>query len=207
MQLEELKILWEASSQADPEPRLDQAEIRKMLHARSDSALQRINRGIWVEVSLSIVLVIMVAALAERLPGRANIWYGVSLMILVLSGGFYWMKYRAINPSGIAPLDLKTSLNQSVRSMEFYMMIYQATITTLMPTVGAAGVLFGFYHGGESRGASFSQVPGTVWIGVAGIALIFGWGAAKLGKRYVYALYGEHVEELKACLMELNPED
>lgn len=204
MNLEELKHIWQAQSQAlGREENLPEAALRAMLQQRSHSALDKINRSILLEV----VLVLLIGAGGFWLFGIHRYHSGgLALMALTVAGSllFYYYKYRLLNRDELSAGDLKYALSALVRRMQGFMRGYQLVIWFGIPVIAIIGLLAGAAAGAAERHESLSTLSSRAWLllGVAGIAYIP--LAILFSRWYLRRLYGIHFEELASCLAELE---
>ncbi|MEO1448865.1 MAG: hypothetical protein AAFV07_05015 [Bacteroidota bacterium] len=204
MELDELKYLWQtALDPEEEEETLSPEEIQGLIKGRSLSALGKVNRNIWIESVLVILLGIVWAwfVFSEPDPSPVDIW---TLAFFVLGSlVFYFFKYRSLNRKTLQSGNLRESLTYTVRSLGQFMNIYYYVFLPFIPLVSGAGILYGFKEGAQANGDSMATIPLKVWgilFVVMAIYMVLGYFAMKW---YVHRLYGQHYQELSACLDEL----
>jgi hypothetical protein len=203
MNLEDLKSVWkEPETQSES---FEEERLRTLLRKRSRSAISRINRSIWIEAGL--VLLILLVFLVSLFPYETFLVRFQTAWVVVLSVAslvYYWYKFRILNRKGMEALPLHDYLREMVRRMQRFMRIYDFIIVILMPLFLISGFIAGFVTGVKDAGSSLQSVSIGGWAMV--IALLAGMSAVVIGmgKGYIWLMYGRYFSDLKKCLAELE---
>ena len=202
MQLDELKILWKADSEPDP---FDRDTLRQMLKNRSNSAIAKIRKNIWMEIILLVVMA--VGALAwfafRSLPVHWIEWVLFALLFPT-NGLLYWYKVKVFVQRDEVSQDLVHSLDSYIQKLDAYLSMYKWVMQFLIPLLSIVGILYGFTFALVEDGKGFEDLPWPVFLILAVVTVIYIFMAMRFTKWYIRKLYGNHLEELKTVREELN---
>ncbi|NJO00448.1 MAG: hypothetical protein HC880_01080 [Bacteroidia bacterium] len=130
---------------------------------------------------------------------------GFVLLICLVMGGYYVMKYIRVNSIAINPNNLKTSLEQLISVMQTFIRIYFYGSIILTPISFLSGFIYGYTKAGEPE--NFAHLTQLWFLGIAVLAAgFFTLLMYPFIKWYTHKLYGNYVDKLKICLRELTDE-
>lgn len=206
MNLEELKYIWqEHSDDVSETMQVNAAEIHSMLHARSTSALEKINRNMMIDMGAFVLITL--AGIAWGLYSNTTFTHFEILVLCLFMLGsifFYWRKFRALNRISITSGNLRASLSEITRTLDFYAKLYMYLVVYAVPVLGAGGVFYGFYKGSQEDGRTLSDVTPAVWTLLVVVMILYAAFAVAASRWYVNKMFGVHYQELKSCLRELE---
>ncbi|MEZ4772825.1 MAG: hypothetical protein R3D00_06535 [Bacteroidia bacterium] len=206
MNLEELKYIWqEHADDVSETMQVNASEIHAMLHARSKSALDKINRNMMID--LGGFVLITLGGIAWALYSNTvfnNFEIGVLCLMVLGSVLFYWNKFRALNRVSITTGNLRSSLEEITTTLDFYVKLYFYLVVYAVPVLGAGGVFYGFYKGSQEEGRTLSDVTPAIWALLFVIMILYAGFAVVASRWYVRKMFGIHCQELKDCLKELE---
>ncbi|GAB4395706.1 MAG: hypothetical protein OHK0053_05780 [Microscillaceae bacterium] len=200
-ELEGLKSAWNALHQNQILP---PDEIRAALRGKTQMALNRIKRSIRLESGL-----LLLATLGLGLffffyhDPIQHLFMGSILLIALLSGLYYGAKYRQLSNIGLDGHNLRESLQLLIRTLERYLKIYMYGNLWLTPI----GALSGFYYGFTIHTPQNQLSRALDWeiMLIAGLTVLLLTGLLyPILKWYLRKLYGRYLDEMKACLAELE---
>lgn len=199
MELDDLKNTWQQYSKAQEEQhQLDAEQIRQALEKRTFTAVGKIRRALSIDMAILafFTIAVLLYALLFNKP---------MLSMLLLVFGLVWAftlfvnigVHSLLNRIANAKADLKTSLQILVKKIGAGL----RTINTLAVFAPLAGVFIGF----------LSTAPEELTWHIALLLLVVGgiMGAAffPLMRWYTNKLVGQHYNELRQCLLELEEEE
>lgn len=206
MKLDDLKVLWDQSQ--PQEPRLEPAELKRMMQAKSHGAVAKIRRNFWLEIILLIMLGIgaLLWFALRSLPVSWWEWLGFTLLI-PFNGLFYWYKFRTFLLPPNPAEDLRASLDRYVGRLERYLVFYRALLTYLVPVLSVVGMFYGFSIALFEDNKSYADLPGWVWVLFAAVAVAYTAFAYWFSHWIVDRMYGKHLRTLQGVQAELHEFD
>ncbi|MEM6261567.1 MAG: hypothetical protein AAGI38_03595 [Bacteroidota bacterium] len=205
MNLEELKDIWQAQSNAHSTTyAVEEQDIYRILHNKSESALGKINRNIRFEVGLALLFGLIGFGAAFRSEGVYWIELVFWVVYLMGSGIFYYVKYKALNQQSMNTDNLRGTLIELVSTMRQYMNIYFYFTAIGAPLLGISALFYGIYRASMDKGEPLSSFPMEGWIMFGVVGVIYGLFSVWFTRMYVKKLYGIHYEKLRDCLRELE---
>jgi hypothetical protein len=205
MELDNLKSIWKEVSQ--PISSLDKAELRSLLKGKTQDALSKINRSIWLEVG-ACLLATLGFAVGMFFQNRTEQWV-LSILILILCIGsvaYYYYKYRQINQISLNTENLRTSLGQLINSLEYFIRFYFQAVIFLAPVCFITGFLYGMASQTDiekysHRGYWLIFTSGAI------LTILLSLTMYPLMRWYLKTLYGYYINDLKTCLSELDEKE
>ncbi|WP_167619525.1 hypothetical protein [Maribellus sediminis] len=222
MELDKLKKTWEKMSAVKE---LDETQLREMLHKRTKSLIERIDRNIKIGFAVLFVLILLFAfddfllspqLLKDMTQGVSMpdwlVFLGVFSNVLILTTFVYFViKYYRVKRTCDITCELHETLKKIIETLLLYQRLFYLALATFMVAIGLAFVS-GVYEGGrlqfENSGAELADVNTrqlvlVVVLGIIALSLIVGgiflvlrWGFRKL--------YGNYIKKLKTTLKELE---
>lgn len=195
MDIDNLKSTWQAL-QTQPEPVLENEQIRKLLRGKATDTISKIKRSILLEGSLTILLSIF-------LMWNRNWFYSPFIIpylagVMVLSLIWYSFKYSRIRKIDLHK-NLKQTLQQLIHTLDLYLKVYLYGSFVLGLFAAMLPLLW--------KNVTFDDLTLTKSLIIGGIALITFPTYYWLIKWYIKNLYGNYVNELKTELKELEDLD
>jgi sulfite exporter TauE/SafE len=200
MELEDLKSIWK--KQPPVESKQDE-EIALMLQGQSKSIISKLKRSVWFELIFTIVCGIALGIYGLTIEAGALMWTIVSLLVLLVSYLFYYVKkimlLNRFDPAG----NLKENLLQILDRLTTYLTFYKRSYAILYPVYFLLGLLFGAIERGLDDFLSKVSEPKTLIILIAlGVAFFF--VSTWITNWYLKKLYGNNIEKLKSLLKDLE---
>lgn len=208
MELEELKHIWKAhTAEAIEQQEVNAHALREMIHQRSQAALRQINRNIWIELSLVMLLGLGIWGWFYVQQGILFTWQLLPLWIYMLAAGvFYMFKYKLLNREPLGNISLKDSLHYLSRTMGKFMKLYYVMAFVVLPLVGSIFFVLGINLGLEMQGGRLSDITLLQWAIMGGVMVTY-LAVVIVGTRwYVAKIYGLHYQTILNCLEELTEE-
>lgn len=202
MQLDELKILWNADSDPDP---FDRGTLRQMLGARRQTAMGKIRRNIWTEILLLVVLAAATLSwfMLRSLPVHWAEWVLFSLLFPA-NGLLYWYKVKVFVQREDVAENLTQSLDSYIQKLDSYLQMYQVIMAFMVPILSTVGIFYGFTIARVEDGKGFEDLPWQIYPILAVVTIVYIFVAMKFTKWYMKKLYGDHLAELKVVSSELQ---
>ena len=211
MELDQYKNLWQTQT-GQPGGAGDADSLAALLTKQSNSAVAKMKRNLLME------LVVLCCCL-----GGVGIYYFIAfgkqfavvswvyLLLLLVFVFYYYKKNKLLNGMQCSICQVKSNLEKQVKTLQRYLGVYELAGALIVP---AAILFLGFVL--YIKMPSF--VPRTIllhspayaWWQTMGvwalIAAITGIPFFYLNKKYIYKLYGKHVDRLKEILAEMEEE-
>lgn len=203
MELDNLKSLWkEVTEESSKTPLFDEDQLRELTRGKTQFIISKINRSIIIEVGSLLLFTLFFSVLAlfnDRTEQRV-----ISLLITVfciLSGIFYYYKYKSINDIPLTLSDLKTSLHRLIRSLNYFLNVYLYGTVILAPL----SFLTGFFYGVSLSTKIIFSIPLiSIGIGLAVVVTLVSYPALRW---YLSRTYGKCLDQLKILEKELSEEN
>jgi hypothetical protein len=200
MELEDLKSIWK--KQPPVESKQDE-EIILMLQGQSKSIISKLKRSVWFELIFTIVCGIALGIYGLTIEAGALMWTIVSLLVLLISYLFYYVKkiilLNQFNPAG----NLKENLNHILERLTTYLTFYKRSYAILYPVYFLLGLLFGAIERGVDEFINHVSQPRTLVI-LIGLGVTFFILSFWVTNWYLKKLYGNNIEKLKSLLNDLE---
>lgn len=200
MELEDLKSIWK--KQPAVEPKQDK-EILLMLQGQSQSIISKLKRSVWFELIFTIVCGVALGVYGLTIESGALMWTIVSLLVLLISYLFYYVKkimlLNRFDPAG----NLKENLTHILGRLTTYLAFYKKSYAILYPVYFLLGLLFGAIERGLDSFIDKVTQPQTLVILIA-IGLLFFFVSTWITNWYLKKLYGNNIEKLKSLLNDLE---
>lgn len=200
MELEDLKSIWK--KQPPVESKQDE-EIALMLQGQSKSIISKLKRSVWFELIFTIVCGVALGIYGLTIESGALMWTIVSLLVLLISYLFYYVKKLMVlnrfDPAG----NLKENLTQILDRLTTYLTFYKRSYAILYPVYFLLGLLFGAIERGLDDFIDHVTQPRTLLI-VVGLGVTFFILSFWITNWYLKKLYGNNIEKLKSLLNDLE---
>jgi sulfite exporter TauE/SafE len=200
MELEDLKSIWK--KQPPVETKQDE-EIALMLQGQSKSIISKLKRSVWFELIFTIVCGIALGIYGLTIESGALMWTIVSLLVLLVSYLFYYVKklmlLNQFDPAG----NLKENVTQILDRLTTYLTFYKRSYAILYPVYFLLGLLFGAIERGLDDFINHVTQPVTLLI-LIGLGVTFFILSSWITNWYLKKLYGNNIEKLKNLLNDLE---
>jgi hypothetical protein len=200
-ELDDLKSIWKQQPGFETK---NETEIAKMLKGRSNTLVSKLKRSVWFELVFTLVCVAGLAGYSLTLKPGAMMWTILSLLVLLISYSFYYVKkillLKQYNP---AADNLRANLNHLLDRLEVYMKFYKRSYSILYPVFFGLGLLFGAIETGLDRFIHKFENP-MYTLAFILLSVVFMIGIYTITDWYLKKLYGNHIEKLKSLLSELQ---
>jgi hypothetical protein len=202
MELEDLKAIWK---QRKPgyEPKQEE-EIAAMLRGQSKSIISKLKRSVWFELIFTIVCGVALGVYALTIEDGALMWTLVSLLVLLVSYLFYYVKkIILLNRVDLASENLKDNLMHLLTRLTTYLNFYKKSYAILYPLYFCLGLLFGALERGLDDFVHHLVQPKTMLylLLLGGLFFLVSFWVTQW---YLKKLYGNHLDKLRALLNELQ---
>jgi hypothetical protein len=192
MNEEEIFKLWDGQTSISKEFPAN-SEVEKMLRQKSTDVFKKIKINIIIEFIITIPLsFISIPVLFSR--EKEILWIFIAIASLALSAGIiiygkYLNDFKKLNQLNIVEsLEKKIAiLKRYVKQLNFYLMIF-------MPLGVILGILLSF----EKSEINIQKI-----LHISIVALPFLLLCIWLGKKYIYQLYGRHLEQVQEIYAQL----
>lgn len=222
MDLNDLKKTWDKL--ASP-VELNENQIREMLHKRTKSLMDRIERNIRIGFIVLFVLIVMFilddfifSPILIREVGQDFSLPGWLLFLSIFSNAlicttfiFFVIKYNRVRKTCQSSCNLRETLVKIIDTLKIYQRMFYLALFTLVIAMGTgfvSGMYEGFAANIQEKGVAFSEIQTrqvllTVLIGLVFLVILV--GAVFLFLRWGFRrLYGNYIEKLKHTLSELD---
>jgi len=218
MDLDELKSIWERTTQKGVEGYfVSHEELQRLIRQRSNSAVSKIKRGIRNKVLMAggvglLLIAFSVMAFNSEEPlfnflesfsnSESNfdvaVFYLVFGIVISFISLFNFISYRKIQDIEKYDLDLRNSIQ---RVLQIIQRAIRVKIYSDMSVVPLTALIIVFIHiAGDSPMNLTVQTVSLIILGAAGFAVL-SYYLTKWGQK---RRYGDQIEILKTCLMELD---
>lgn len=204
MELEELKELWDDSSNSSFP--INEEGLSKILNQESRRPIALIKRNLKLEVLFVILFYGLIIWLISNQVGSNLLYFDIILLILVgmLFCIYAFYKHKLLNKMECLACEVKSNLNLQLNSLEKLVKLYFK--------VGNIGVVFVYLIAGaisylEAKG-DIVQFPNALELIIfLSIGLILGIINYYISRWYIFNLYGKHIQKLKNILYEMDESD
>lgn len=190
MELDDLQSIWKKGHQNLSIQQVHSPqEIQELLSKKTKGILSNINKSIFIEVILMLLVCVYSIFVFYPIDKRFS---AMMFGLMLISLGHYYIKYRLLNYT--SSNNLKNSLQRIIKITGRYLYVYQGSVWVTLAILGWGG------------GSILSEKNWSWWftgIIVGGIGvffyLVFQW--------YLDLLYGRELKALQQCLYELEREE
>ncbi|TAE47765.1 MAG: hypothetical protein EAZ06_07235 [Cytophagales bacterium] len=190
MELDDLQSIWKKGHQNLSIQQVHSPqEIQELLSKKTKGILSNINKSIFIEVILMLLVCFYSIFAFYSIDKRFS---AMMFGLMLISLGHYYIKYRLLNYT--SSNNLKNSLQRIIKITGRYLYVYQGSVWVTLAILGWGG------------GSILSEKNWSWWftgIIVGGIGvffyLVFQW--------YLDLLYGRELKALQQCLYELEREE
>jgi hypothetical protein len=208
MELDSLKEIWKESEGKETAVSANE-EILAMLNKSSRSPVARMMRNVLAEMILMIVLFGAVSVFYFiAFKGEFSTIAWAYVVLSALCTFYYYRKWKLLHNIQCVACQVKSNLNKQVKTLEKYIRFYLIAGTAMVPVVFIfLGMLFYFKYPEGSLAPVFpppAAVSAKTWVAWT-VSLSLLTGIAWLGNRwYVNRLYGQHIQQLKRLLEQME---
>jgi hypothetical protein len=201
MELDDLKSIWKNNPEFQ---RKNETELLSMLKGSSKSIIEKLKRSVWFELVFTLIAGVLLLIYALTLPSGALKWISISILVLCVFYSFFYIKkllmLARFNP---AEDNLKASLEKLSNNLNSYLKFYRRSYTILYPVYFLLGLLYGAVERGMSEFLHTLAKP-AVMLYLLGVAVLFFAISTWFANWYFKKLYGNHLQNLKALLIDIN---
>ncbi|PIY07541.1 MAG: hypothetical protein COZ18_16965 [Flexibacter sp. CG_4_10_14_3_um_filter_32_15] len=191
MDIDNLKSTWQAL-QTQPEPILENEQIRKLLQGKATDTISKIKRSILIEGGLTLLLSIFLMVNKQWFYSPFIVPYLGGVMILSLV--WYAFKYSQIRKINLQE-NLKQTLEKLIQTLNLYLKVYLYG-SLVLGLFAAALPLFWKNVTLDITLIKMLGIGVIVLISIPAYYFFIKW--------YIKNLYGNYVNELKEELKELE---
>ncbi|QDK77575.1 hypothetical protein EXU85_02780 [Spirosoma sp. KCTC 42546] len=210
MELDEFKALYQAHFELVPDK--SGTALEEMLRKRSYTAIERILRNLLWEVGAALVILLVLAFVMVTWSSTVFRWVGGFLVMLsVIQVVAFIRQYRQLSARlNWSPGTVKQYLQEMEAIVSRFVRVYYRYCMRSIPVAMVVGGLFGGYVGvtDNRTDPAFSALPErptilfvVMWL-VFSVLLVI--GTYFMLKWYIQRLYGQYLDELKACITQLD---
>jgi len=203
MELDQLKTLWKRAD--EKLPTLSDSHIEGILRHRSQRPIARMKRNLKLEI---VFLTLLYAPLIWYFSisfEKIYIYYDIILIVSAITFLIYARyKYKLLHKMECASCEVKSNLSVRVNMLEKLVKLYfywgniSAVLGYLISVVISYIGLF-TEQGKEIRVPSMLEITILVSIGAVFILLAY-----FVNRWYIFKLYGQHIQNLKTLLLEMD---
>ncbi|WEK36827.1 MAG: hypothetical protein P0Y53_04870 [Candidatus Pseudobacter hemicellulosilyticus] len=216
MELDSLKALWQEQDQQVAEQD-NRQEILAMLRKRSQNPIAKIKRNLRWEL-VAVIIVYSLAIWHYSVSWRGQYWEMAVLLFLVGASFvfYYYHKNKLLKQMQCVACEVRSNLQQQLKTLEKYIRFYYISGTLLMP-VGyyVAGLIIFFkrpqFAGRGGNPLATRAQPMLTHITEHSyfteflvIGLVLTVGAYFLNGWYLNKMYGQHINRLKDLLRQMD---
>lgn len=208
MELDSLKEIWKDAEAKQPATLADE-EIMAMLNKSSSNPVSKMKRNVLIETILIIVLFGAVAIyyfIAFKGKFSSIAWvYVVTAAIFTF---YYYRKWKLLHNMQCIACQVRSNLKKQVNTLERYIRFYFFWGTAMVPIIFIfLGLLFYYKFPEGSLPPVFpapSAITTTTWIAWLGFLILFTLVAWYGNRYYIKRLYGQHIQQLKRLLEQME---
>ncbi len=204
MELESLKEIWNHSGASGKE--VSGEEVRRILRRQSGSSIAKMKRNLKIELAVMVVLYAYVVFRdVHAVPGM--LW----LLLLVIEAAYlvyFGIKYRLLNRMECSTCEVRSNLQQQLKSLERLLRFYLWSGIVLIPLVVLCSFWIGYSYDPPTG------LPQEAYVVFPLLALAFVVLSLLLciplfyfTKWYIRKLYGRHIDKLKEMIHDLKEEE
>jgi hypothetical protein len=206
VELDELKQIW-LQKKEQPASNIDVKGLRELLKGKSFSIFEKLRRNLFIEIILYAVSLSLIIGVACYFRSRVITTLIMVCIVCVFIPYliYYISKYNQLRKLSFFSNDIKSSLEQSIATLQKYLNLYMVGSIVLTPvTVFLVSTIFMYELKELGLLLYFNPTgKGFIWT-----ALFFAVFATVLNipfmRWYVRKMYGKYVNELQQCLDELQ---
>lgn len=201
----DLDSLWQnAGEEASSWYQEHQAEIVRQARRRNESVLRKIERSVWLETILGVIL--MVAALWFLNDISPVVWWAllaVCLIAIWITLRYYFQFKRQVN--SIPSLNIKASTEQFLGLLRSYKVRLTRLSLILTPIALLSGFAGGFSSGGTTDYSAITSIK--FWLVVIPLLALAMFGLYYFIRWYYQWFFGAQEEQLEDILRSLSGEE
>lgn len=215
MELDSLKELWK-----EQDDRLayqeNNEEILSMLRKRSQNPIAKIKRNLRWEL-IAVIIIYSIAIWHYIVSWRGQYWEIAVLLFLVGASFvfYYYHKNKLLKQMQCVACEVKSNLQQQLKTLERYVRFYYISGTLLTPVVYyVAGLIIFFktpgFAGSDNPLATRAQpilnhiTEHSYFTEFLVSGVILALGAYFINGWYLNKMYGQHIQRLKELLRQME---
>ena len=208
VELENLKDIWKQQIQPTIDKQnIEKSEIERLLKGRSTSILEKLKRNLLFEIALFGFCLLLVSAVPFYFNSTpVTILCLIAVAVIFIPYLIYYIKkYNELKRFSVFHNDIKTSLQSLILQLEKFLKIYFYGSLFISPFAVFISALACLY---EMKALGyllyFDEFSKPTLAMILSFALLFTLLSYPILKWYLRKLYGQHLEKLKDCLIELE---
>ncbi len=185
-----LEDIWQKGKHHTQNTSHSQADIDQMLQKSTNSTLGKINKSIFFEAGLMIVMSVLLGILIQNfiLP------FGIGIISLI----YYYFKYRVLNYT--PNTNIKDTLQRLITVFQRYLLSYYLGLWGCMGFLGSTFFINFRRHLQKYTEQNFyAQIALDVVLTSVVVGVFY-----FVGRYYIRLLYGNYLQELKKYKKELD---
>jgi hypothetical protein len=204
MELDDLKAIWKTNEGFQPK---NETEIASMLKGSSKTIIGKLKRNVWIEISFTLVAGMALLLYALTLENGSLKWTSISILVLFVGYSFYYVKKLLLlanfDPGGG---NIRVNLENLIGNLTGYLKFYKRSYTVLYPVYFSLGLLFAALERGTDEFIRIISRPSNITYLIVSASLFFVF-SRWLTNWYLKKLYGNHLDKLKALLIDIQASD
>jgi hypothetical protein len=206
MELDQLKEMW--GDVATVKKVSSDEEIQAILRKKSKSPIAKMKRNLFIE--MWVVVILYSVTITDYFLTLKGMMLGLAWLMLasfLLYMLYYVRKRKLLNDMECVSCEVKSNLQQQLRTLEKYIRLYLYLGTLFFPVIMIFTGVILFLYAPELKNQE-PTVP--LWAFVTAlsvIAFVLTIPMYFLNKWYMRKLYGQHVDKLKAIVNEMSAEE
>jgi hypothetical protein len=201
MELDDLKSIWKDSRFVGE---VRDKNIGGMLHGTSRSIISKLKRNLWMELSLTFVVGLIVVYFLLTLEDGALKWSFLSLLVLsVAYVAFFAKKIIQLNNFDPTRGNIRENLENLIIALETYVRYYRISYAILYPFYFILILFFLALDLGYSNFIERFSRP-QVTFKIVGLAVMLIGLFLFISKWFLGKMYGTHINKLKILLKDLQ---
>jgi hypothetical protein len=225
MDLKDLQKNWDQYSSRVDKSKLDEETIRGMLRNHKKSLIEKIDRNIWMGISIVFVIVLFivlgdyiilsqfinVSPLNVEIPIWPTYLYTLTNFVIITTFICYVYQYCQVKKKSSVVQDLKDTLTKIIHVLILYRrLLYFALIVLLLAIASAfmtgMNLLKAYSSNQNSNPGNEIELKNMIFKIIIGLIalLILSAGILELSKWRFNRLYGNYLNKLKQTLSDLN---
>lgn len=186
---------------------LSEEDILNLMKKNADLSLKRFKRSIYFEVVLSLLAMIIIVFSLYHLADQIFFRVLQLVIILIIIGYFVFVGifYNKLNSISISIDNLRNSLQEKIRLLDWFIKTYFWINLILAPIVFPLGIFTGYILGkSKEEPLKIISFGDPAFFKLLGITLLMLIVFYPFLKWYTNKLYGRHVKELEKSLSEIT---
>lgn len=203
MELDSLKEIWNHSGASGKE--VSGEEVRRILRRQSGSSIAKMKRNLKIELAVMVVLYAYVVFRdVHAVPGM--LW----LLLLVIEAVYlvyFGIKYHLLNRMECSTCEVRSNLQQQLKSLERLLRFYLWSGIVLIPLVVLCSFWIGYSYDPPTGLPQDAYFLPLVSLALLVLSFLLCIPLFYFTKWYIRKLYGRHIDKLKEMIQDLNEEE